>query len=413
MWNTFRVGYYLAVRQLFRNNIKSVIMITFVMTLTFLNLVAVSGILVGLIEGSSKEYRERITGDVVISSLQDKNNIEDTVELEQFLGAQKDLKYSTRYTKSGRIEANFTNRKEGKDKDRVGSLIVGITPSKENEVTKFDEMVFEGESLKDDDRAKVLIGKELLNQYANITDADYVLEDVAVGDKVLLLIDDSQYEFTVKGFIKSKAEEVGRRAFISEQDLRTIAGRTDLRAQEIVIRKNNNKVTDESIKQFIVDNGFGVNQKIQTYQEAEPTFVAQIKTTFAILGNFFGAIGLIVAFITIFIVIYINAITRRKYIGIMKGIGMSPAAIEISYILQSVFYAVVGSAIGAFIVYFGLIPLLEAYPIDFPFSDGIMVAPYKDTFIKFLILLSTTFIAGYMPARSIVKQNTLNAILGR
>jgi putative ABC transport system permease protein len=412
MWNTFRVGYYLAVRQLFRNNIRSVVMITFVMTLTFLNLVAVSGILVGLIEGSSKEYRERITGDVVISPRDDKDSIDNTTEIEQFLSNNKELDYSTRYTQSGIIEANYTDRKEGKDKDTVGALVVGITPSRENLVTKFDEMIFEGESLKDDDRAKILIGKELLSQTANFTDKDKVLEDIAIGDKVLLNIKGKQAEFTVKGFVKSKAEEIGRRAFISEADLRTISGRTDLRAQEIVMRKKTNK-SDEEIKQFFIDNGFGTNQKIKTYQEAEPTFVAQIKTTFAILGNFFGAIGLIVAFITIFIVIYINAITRRKYIGIMKGIGMSPAAIEISYILQSVFYAVVGSALGALIVYFGLIPLLEAYPIDFPFSDGIMVAPYKDTFIKFLILLSTTFIAGYMPARSIVKQNTLNAILGR
>jgi putative ABC transport system permease protein len=412
MWNTLRVGYYLAVRQLFRNNIRSVVMITFVMTLTFLNLVAVSGILVGLIEGSSKEYRERITGDVVISPRDDKDSIDNTTEIEQFLSSNKELDYSIRYTQSGIIEANYTDRKEGKDKDTVGALVVGITPSRENLVTKFDEMIFEGESLKDDDRAKILIGKELLSQTANFTDKDKVLDSIAIGDKVLLNIKGRQVEFTVKGFVKSKAEEIGRRAFISEADLRTISGRTDLRAQEIVMRKKTNK-SDEEIKQFFIDNGFGVNQKIKTYQEAEPTFVAQIKTTFAILGNFFGAIGLIVAFITIFIVIYINAITRRKYIGIMKGIGMSPAAIEISYILQSVFYAIVGSALGALIVYFGLIPLLEAYPIDFPFSDGIMVAPYKDTFIKFLILLFTTFIAGYLPARSIVKQNTLNAILGR
>jgi ABC-type lipoprotein release transport system permease subunit len=412
MLNTIRVAFFLAVRQLFKNNIRSVTLIVMVMTLTFLSLVAISGILVGLIEGSSKEYRERITGDVVISPLEDKDNIEDTIQIEQFLTDNKNLNFSTRYTQSGIIEGNYTNRKDGKDKDTVGALVVGFTPSKENLVTKFNEMVFEGEPLTDEDRGKVLIGKELLSQYANLNDKDKVLDSVAVGDRVLLEIKGRQYEFTIKGFVKSKAEEVGRRAFISEQDLRTIAGRSDLRAQEIALRKLDSS-TDEEVKQLFIDNGFGDNQKVETYQEAEPTFVGQIKTTFAILGNFFGAIGLIVAFITIFIIIYINAITRRKYIGIMKGIGMSPAVIELSYVMQSIFYAIIGSGIGALIVYFGLIPLLNAYPIDFPFSDGIMVAPYKDTFIKFLILFFTTLLAGYIPARNIVKQNTLNSILGR
>jgi ABC-type antimicrobial peptide transport system permease subunit len=134
---------------------------------------------------------------------------------------------------------------------------------------------------------------------------------------------------------------------------------------------------------------------------------------FSILGNVIGGVGIVVAIITIYIVIYINAITRRKYIGIMKGIGISPAVIELSYIFQSIFYGVIGSLLGAVVVYFVLIPLFIAYPIDFPFSDGIMVAPYKDTLIKFFVLIFFTVMAGYIPARSIVKQNTLNAILGR
>jgi ABC-type antimicrobial peptide transport system permease subunit len=97
----------------------------------------------------------------------------------------------------------------------------------------------------------------------------------------------------------------------------------------------------------------------------------------------------------------------------MKGIGMSPAVIETSYIIQSIFYGVMGSILGAILVYFVFIPLLNAYPIDFPFSDGIMVAPYDSTLTKFAILMFATVLAGYLPARSIVKGNTLNAILGR
>jgi ABC-type lipoprotein release transport system permease subunit len=42
-----------------------------------------------------------------------------------------------------------------------------------------------------------------------------------------------------------------------------------------------------------------------------------------------------------------------------------------------------------------------------------MVAPAYDTFIKFLTLMFSTILAGYFPARSIVKGNTLDAILGR
>ena len=49
---------------------------------------------------------------------------------------------------------------------------------------------------------------------------------------------------------------------------------------------------------------------------------------------------------TIFIVIFINALTRRKFIGILKGVGINGKAIEMSYMFQSIFYALFGSCIG-------------------------------------------------------------------
>ena len=53
------------------------------------------------------------------------------------------------------------------------------------------------------------------------------------------------------------------------------------------------------------------------------------------------------------------------------------------------------------------------YPIQFPFSDGILVADPESTFYKFIVLFIITLIAGFLPAWMIVRQNTLNSILGR
>jgi acetoin utilization transport system permease protein len=109
----------------------------------------------------------------------------------------------------------------------------------------------------------------------------------------------------------------------------------------------------------------------------------------------------------------VNAITRRKFIGILKGIGIHPKAIEFSYILQSIFYALIGSLIGLIILYGLLIPFVDVHPINFPFSDGIIYAPLIGTLVRIAILLVFTILAGYIPARMIVKKNTLDAILGR
>ncbi|OGG41077.1 hypothetical protein A2118_02715 [Candidatus Kaiserbacteria bacterium GWA2_50_9] len=152
---------------------------------------------------------------------------------------------------------------------------------------------------------------------------------------------------------------------------------------------------------------------MQTFEEGIPNGVAEVQNTFGMIGNAIGSIGLVVAAITIFIVIFINAITRRKFIGILKGIGISGEAIELSYIFQSLFYAAIGSAIGIAVLYGFLVPYVSAHPIVLPISNAIIVAPVGETMIRILLIVLTTVVAGYLPSRMIVRKNTLNSILGR
>jgi ABC-type antimicrobial peptide transport system permease subunit len=131
------------------------------------------------------------------------------------------------------------------------------------------------------------------------------------------------------------------------------------------------------------------------------------------LGAFVGGIGLTVASITLFIVIFINAIAREKYIGIMKAIGIKSKIIKSSYVLQSIFYAVIGSALGFLILWLIMIPYFKQNPIDFPFSDGILAVSSSGIIIRIIILILSAIAAGYIPARIIVKKNTIDSLLGR
>jgi ABC-type lipoprotein release transport system permease subunit len=172
-------------------------------------------------------------------------------------------------------------------------------------------------------------------------------------------------------------------------------------------------VYQAKVKQALLVAGAGETARVQTWQESLPKFLVDIQNTFALLGNVMGSISLVVASITIFIVIFINAITRRKFIGIMKGIGVSASAIEISYIFQSIFYAVLGIIVGMVLLYGFMVPFVTAHPINFPFSDGILVAEVPGTLLRALLLIVATIIAGFIPARIVIKKNTLDSILGR
>jgi len=69
--------------------------------------------------------------------------------------------------------------------------------------------------------------------------------------------------------------------------------------------------------------------------------------------------------------------------------------------------------LGALLTFGFLVGYFESNPINFPFSDGILVAEPTGTLYRFIVLFIITLFAGFLPAWLIVKQNTLNSILGR
>jgi ABC-type lipoprotein release transport system permease subunit len=238
--------------------------------------------------------------------------------------------------------------------------LVGLNVDDEKLVTHIDDYVVEGQFLDSKESGYIVLGSTLLSQYSAFSDLFEPLRDVQIGDRVKISVQGLQsgisfdrlsatsesgnvQEFIVKGIVKSKVDEVSVRAFVTESDFRRLTGQTDLNAKEIAVMLAPGASAD-TLKQKLVGLGFDKLARIQTATEAIPRFLNNIKITFAILGNVIGSIGLVVASITIFIVIYINAVTRRKFIGILKAIGMSRLSICIAYVLQALAYGAIGSA---------------------------------------------------------------------
>lgn len=410
-----RIGFFLAKRQIRRSNLWTTVLIVFVMFFTFLNLVVVSGILVGLIQGAIDAVRTHYTSDVIISTLNNKTYIENSPEVIAIVKSIPEVEaMSARYLEGGTLEANYKTRTNEKEKPNTAAAsVTGIDPVAEDAVTDLSKFVVEGEYLTPTDYDQVLLGAYLTQKYLPIDSPGFTtLNNVAPGVKIRMKVHGVEREVIVKGIMKAKVDEVSMRVYMVDSQLRNIIGRNDYNVDEISIKLKPG--TDPSlVRDVLKRNGIDKVAKVQTYTDAQPKFIKDMVDTFALLGNMLSSIGLVVASITIFIVIFINAITRRKFIGILKGIGINERAIEISYILQSFFYALCGSVIGIIVLYVFLQPFVAAHPIDFPFSDGILVAPIPGTLFRIGLLMVTTIIAGFIPARLVVRKNTLDSILGR
>ena len=411
-----RVGFYLALRQIRRASRWTTSLIVFVMLLTFLNLVVVTGLLVGIVAGISNQFRIQQTGDVMVTALDTKDYIENSPQILSFLNTLPQPQViSARYSTSGTVEANYYSRVDLNEKpNETGASIVGIDPIVENNFSNLSKYVKEGHYLSETDYDTVLLGPQFVDRYSFGEQPGLTpLKNIYSGTKIRLTINGNTREVIVKGILDVPANSpLAARIFMPISEVRQLMGKPDYAVNEIAVLLKPG--TDGvAFRDLLNRSGIGEKAKVQTFEEGIPNGVAEVQDTFAMIGNAIGSIGLVVAAITIFIVIFINAITRRKFIGILKGIGISGEAIEISYVFQSLFSAAIGSTLGMEILYGFLVPYLSANPISLPISEAIIVAPLDGTMIRVGLIILTTIIAGYLPSRMIVRKNTLDSILGR
>lgn len=412
---SIRIGLLLGLRQIQRANRWTTLLIIFVMMLTFLNLVAVSGILVGLIEGAVRGVREESLGDIVLSPLQSEDRVLETERILRELATFGEVvSYSPRYEAGAVLEANYTERRDlREERDTASVNVTGIDPLLEDSTTGLASRIREGEYLNPDDQGQILVGKYYIDRYAEqFGDVFDSLEGIYPGDKVLLTAGSITKEFTVKGIVDSKVDEVSLNTYIPEREFRRIFGRGDHNADQIAVQLAYQD-QDIEVRDAIAASGIDTLAKVETFTEAQPKFITDIKNTFDVLGAFIGSIGIIVASITIFIIIFINALARRRHIGILKAVGIERSVIEVAYVTQAAFYAFVGSTLGLLLTFLVLVPYFDRNPINFPFSDGVLVVTPEGALIRFAVLFTVTLCAGFIPAWMIARQNTLNAILGR
>ncbi|MCU0653026.1 MAG: FtsX-like permease family protein [Candidatus Pacebacteria bacterium] len=411
--NNLRIGLLLGFWQLKRANAWTTFLIVFVMTLTFLNLVVVSGILIGLVQGSSDSYQRQYSGDILV----DKNPFTKYISKgNDILSAAKDSKEieaaSARYLEGAVVQSDFTkNIKANEVTPQAAATIAGIEPVDEDRVTGLSKLVVAGKYFDRSEFNSAVIGSGLLAEYNPNAILGETLKNVVPGSKVRISVNGGYIDLKIKGIVKSKVGDVNRRIYIDRDYFTQLYGRSINNPNEIAI-KISPGVRPESVK-LLLQAAAQENALVQTARESQGSFLKDIEATFSLLGGVIGGIAIMVSSITIFIVIFINALTRKKYIGILKAIGIKNSVIAASYLAQALFYSVAGISVGLMLLYGSIKPYFDANPINFPFSDGILAVTATGVAWRVIILVGATVAAGILPILFIVRKNTLNLILGR
>ncbi|PSO46065.1 MAG: hypothetical protein BRC22_00010, partial [Parcubacteria group bacterium QH_9_35_7] len=165
MLNSIKVGFFLAYRYIKYSSLWKTILTVFIMMLTFINLVVISGILVGLVEGSKDSFRKQYAGDVLISTQPEEQYIQKSTEVIDIVKNMPEVEgITSRYIARGSIENNYRRylNQPNTEADSAGAAIAGINPEKEARITNIDKLMAEGEFLDNSDQDKVVLGAFLV-----------------------------------------------------------------------------------------------------------------------------------------------------------------------------------------------------------------------------------------------------------
>jgi putative ABC transport system permease protein len=205
-------------------------------------------------------------------------------------------------------------------------------------------------------------------------------------------------------------ELVDLNALVHYEEIEDVYGLNGSKANSVVVRIDE-QGTEEQIQDKIREAG--VNEQIFTWEDKSETLIRQAMQSMGAINIMSEFVSLIVGAALIFIIIYINILNRKKEIGILKAIGITPRSIVLSYAFLSMFYVSVGILAGM-VLYLALMLYFQANPVVF--YETLEIRPQIDPVLliqSILTMLTLSVLAGTLPAWSVSKESILKAIWGR
>lgn len=141
-------------------------------------------------------------------------------------------------------------------------------------------------------------------------------------------------------------------------------------------------------------------------------FTSSASTSFAMISIILGVIGTIVAGVTIFIIIFVSVVNKRRQIGILKAIGMREGTIVLYFVIQALFYAIIGVILGVTLILFVIRPYFVSNPLDFPIGWVSLKVTFDIIRISNISLIVAALIGGFIPAYRGAKESILKSIWG-
>ncbi len=399
---------FLALKDLARDR-KIAALVIMLLAFSYINLTFFPAFLNGLSDTFQSEIVDTATSHIIIQPSADSNQL--YLNFESSTRKKIDLipgvvKSSSHIALSGTV---FYKGKE------LGIRIEGITPSEDMDVTAIHEKVLKGSYLNDEDDDEIIMGEliagrkieDLIGQQGGFGATEEGLGGIDTGEKVRIRFSNGvEREYRIKGIAGSQGFSiVSQSIYMTKDEAESVLGIDD-KASSILVRLNDRKEAGK-YKNLILELGIP-NAQVRTWEEAS-TFAAGINQTFGIVTVVTTMVGIIIVISTIGIVVFINTSRKKRIIGVLKAIGAQKSQIMMIFLFESLFFGIIGTLIGVVIVYL-IVFVFTISPIVLPIGALKPILPIETAVSSIVIMIASSIIAGYLPARMAAKQEILETI---
>ena len=402
MIDDIRVGILIAYSSIKRGNKKTLMFIVFVLSLIFMNLVFLPSMIGGVSGLFTDMMQDYPYGDIVIEPSGDNAYINNADNVLQKVRAINGVRAATK-----RLDVGASIEHKNKF---VGATIIGLLPTEEMEISRYPYIISDGYFLGELSRDEIIIGAMIAGTGFGSEIYDN-LGVVRVGSLVEVTYSNGvKRTYKVKGIMTGTLELVDLNALVHYKEIEDVFGLEGSKATSVVVRLDKQGI-EEEVQNKIKEAG--VKEQVFTWEDKSEALIKQAMQSIGAIDVMSKIVSLIVGAALIFIIIYINILNRKKEIGILKALGITPRSIVFSYAFMSFFYVSLGILAGL-ILFFSIMFYFQANPVTF--FETMKITPEIDPMLliqSVFTMLTMSVIAGIIPAWSVSKESILEAIWGR
>ena len=395
-----RIPFYLAWKYLRRGNKWTLLLTVFLMAVAFVNLIFITSLFNGIIDGTNKQIVNTMTGNIYVTPEDGSDYIDNQSEVVYKIGKTDGVQaVSSEVFVPASLESN---------NHKGNWTVLAIDPNQEKKVTNVSEKMMSGSYLDPGDTDSIIIGRQIAGG-AGVEENAFSFKGAEVGDKVKLSLNGFEKVFTIKGIFYTKFLETDKRAFITKEALSEMVLGIDDKSSTIIVKTRTGALESDVIDKLRTN---GVNENIYTWSEVAG-LMASVATSFLSINILMTFVGILIAAITIFIIVYIDIVNKKREIGILRAIGIKPYIIFCSYIIQAAVYSVVGVILGSAIFFAVLVPYFNLHPFVLPICDAVLVLSKTDFIARSETIIWVAVFSALIPSVAVTRSKILNAIFGK